>query len=130
MAGKVEGSFLAVIFGADGMPVEVYRTDEAPAAEAVPVGQPGMAGPGKMDPDVVGAEVAQVVKEADRAACNLGIGGAGETSEITILTNICTIMVRRINPEYFMALVTAPGANLGKGRFYLKQAASRVANEF
>ncbi len=117
---KAEGVLYAVILGTDGIPVGEGAIASGTSREEFP-------GSGIMDPETIGAETSQIIREAGRAARNLQIGDA---VEITILAQTCVIIIRRINPEYCLALVMRPDASLGKGRFYLRQAAGRIESDF
>ncbi|MDA8170968.1 MAG: hypothetical protein M0Z48_03970 [Nitrospiraceae bacterium] len=119
---KVEGALFAMILGTDGIPVGSGAAASGVSGTDEPLHS------GIMDADTLGAETSQLIREAGRAAKNLQIG---DTAEITILARSCAIIIRRINPEYFIALVMRSGAgSLGKGRFYLRQAVSRIENDF
>jgi predicted regulator of Ras-like GTPase activity (Roadblock/LC7/MglB family) len=105
---KVPGSQAGLLMGVDGIPVESYVP--APA----------------LDPQQAGAEYAQVLAAARRAAQQLE---SGEVEELTVTTERHTLLVRLVNPDYFVALALAPSALRGRGRFHLRLASLRLAPE-
>jgi predicted regulator of Ras-like GTPase activity (Roadblock/LC7/MglB family) len=109
MVMKVDGAASAMIIGADGMPVEEF------AAERL------------ISLDDLGAESSQMIRDINLAAGNLGIG---EAREFSIISDRCGIIMRKITPEYYMALVIRPDGNYGKGRFILKSYVPRLEGEF
>jgi predicted regulator of Ras-like GTPase activity (Roadblock/LC7/MglB family) len=54
---------------------------------------------------------------------------AGDVEELTIQTDRGTLLVRLVNPDYFVALALGPGALRGRGRFYLRVASLKLAPE-
>ena len=109
LAREVKGVKGAAIVGMDGIVVEQY----------VP-------GPGP-DLQPLAAEYGNVVKVVQNAADSLSMGQA---RELAVLTEGSVTIIRKINEEYFMALLAEPGAAFGKGRFLLRKAVARVAGEF
>ncbi len=98
-----------VISGMDGIVVEEYAV------------QP------EADLQSLGAEASSMVKALEEIAASLDLG---TTKEVTLQTDRATILLRRINPEYFLALLLRPNGNLGKGRFLLKRASYQLEREF
>lgn len=106
---KVDGAVSAMIIGADGMPVEEYAVTKI------------------ISLDDLGAEASQMIKDINIAARNLGLG---EAKEFSIISDLCGIIMRKINSEYYLALVIQPDGNYGKGRFVLKSLVPKIAAEF
>lgn len=106
---KVEGAESAVILGADGMIVEEYSKDKLVNLEDL------------------SAEASQMIRDIKNAAESLKLGNAREFS---IISDLCGIIVRKINEEYFLALVIRPEGNYGKGRFILRTLVPRLEGEF
>jgi predicted regulator of Ras-like GTPase activity (Roadblock/LC7/MglB family) len=71
-------------------------------------------------------EYSSLLKEIEKGsqAADLGV-----TREVTVLTDRAVIMLRRLNDDYFFALVTRPEGNLGKGRFLLRMSAPGLLKE-
>jgi predicted regulator of Ras-like GTPase activity (Roadblock/LC7/MglB family) len=106
---KVEGAVSAMIVGIDGMPVEEYTEEKL------------------ISLDDLSAEAAQLMKNIEIAADDLGLGNA---KEFSIVSDLCGIIMRRINTEYYVAMVIRPDGNYGKGRFILRSLVPRIKDEF
>ncbi len=109
MVHRVDGAVSAMIIGLDGMPVEEYSTEKI------------------IDMNDLGAETSQMMKDIRFAAENLGLG---EAKEFSIVSDLCGIIMRKINDEYFLALIIKPEGNFGKGRYVLRTAISRIQEDF
>jgi predicted regulator of Ras-like GTPase activity (Roadblock/LC7/MglB family) len=106
---QVNGAVSALILGVDGMPVEEYTEEKL------------------ISLDDLSAEASQLMKNIDTAADGLGLG---EAREFSIVSDLCGIIMRKINPEYYIALVIKPDGNYGKGRFVLRSLVPRIEEEF
>ena len=106
---RVDGAVSAIIIGIDGMPVEEYTEEKL------------------INLDELSAESSQLMKDMDNAASSLGLGRA---SEFSISSELCGILMRKINDEYYLALIIRPDGNFGKGRFVLRTSVPRLAKEF
>ncbi len=106
---RVDGAVSASIIGIDGMPVEEYAVEKI------------------INLDDLSAESSQMMKNVDNAAQSLGLGEAGEFS---IISDLCGIIMRKINSEYYLALIIRPDGNYGKGRFVLKSTVAKLEKEF
>lgn len=109
LVDSVDGAIGAVIMGMDGISVEDYC--ERP----------------ETDLQVIGIESSSIVKEMGRAAASMDTGAVGE---VIVVAESRTILVRRINEEYFITLVLNGLGNLGKGRFKLKILVPKISREF
>ena len=106
---RVEGAVSSMIIASDGIPVEEYVSERL------------------IDLAGLGAEASAMIRDIGYAAENLGLG---EAREFSIISDRCGIIMRKINPEYYMALVIRPDGNYGKGRFVLKSAVPKIEGEF
>ncbi len=106
---KVDGAVSAMILGSDGIPVEEYAKEKLLSLEDL------------------GAEASTMIRDINMAANDLGLGTAREFS---IISDKCGIILRQINPEYYLALVIRPDGNYGKGRFILKTTVTKIEGEF
>jgi predicted regulator of Ras-like GTPase activity (Roadblock/LC7/MglB family) len=106
---RVEGAVSSMIIAADGIPVQEYISEQL------------------IDLTGLGAEASAMIRDIGNAAENLGLGNAREFS---IVSDRCGIIMRKINDEYYLALVIKPDGNYGKGRFILKTAIPKIASEF
>ncbi|SPQ02184.1 conserved hypothetical protein [Candidatus Sulfobium mesophilum] len=106
---RVDGAVSAMIIASDGIPVEEYVSEKL------------------IDLTGLGAEASAMIRDIGLAAENLGLG---EAREFSIISDTCGIIMRRINSEYYFALVIKPEGNFGKGRFVLKTAIPKIEGEF
>jgi predicted regulator of Ras-like GTPase activity (Roadblock/LC7/MglB family) len=106
---KVDGAVSAMIIGTDGMSVQEYAREKL------------------VDLTGLSAEASAMIKDISLAADNLGLG---EAREFSIISDRCGIIMRKINTDYYLALVIKPDGNYGKGRFILKTAIPKLEGEF
>jgi predicted regulator of Ras-like GTPase activity (Roadblock/LC7/MglB family) len=106
---SVKGSKGAAIVGMDGIAVEEYT------------GETGV------DMASLGAEYGNILKGIQQASESLDMGGA---SELAVMAKSGEVILRKINDDYFIALLMSPKANLGQGRFAVRIAAGRLESEF
>jgi predicted regulator of Ras-like GTPase activity (Roadblock/LC7/MglB family) len=106
---KVDGAVSAMIIGRDGMSVQEYAREKL------------------VDLTGLSAEASAMIKDISLAADNLGLG---EAREFSIISDRCGIIMRKINTDYYLALVIKPDGNYGKGRFILKTAIPKLEGEF
>ena len=106
---KVDGAVAAMIIASDGIPVEEYASERL------------------IDLAGLGAEASAVIRDIGVAAENLGLG---ETREFSILSDVCGIIMRKINGGYYMAIVIKPDSNYGKARFVVRTAIPKIESEF
>ncbi len=106
---RVDGAVSAMIIGIDGMPVEEHTVQKL------------------INLEDLSAESSQMMRDIANAAENLGLG---EAQEFSIVSDLCGIIMRKINPDYYLALVIKPDGNYGKGRFILRSMIPRLKEEF
>jgi predicted regulator of Ras-like GTPase activity (Roadblock/LC7/MglB family) len=106
---KVDGAVSAMIIGRDGMSVQEYAREKL------------------VDLTGLSAEASAMIKDISLAADNLGLG---EAREFSIISDRCGIIMRKINTDYYLAIVIKPDGNYGKGRFILKTAIPKLEGEF
>jgi predicted regulator of Ras-like GTPase activity (Roadblock/LC7/MglB family) len=105
----VEGAVSAMIIASDGISVQEYAQEKL------------------VDLTGLSAEASAMIRDIGLAADNLGLG---EAREFSIISDRCGIIMRKINSDYYLALVIKPGGNYGKGRFILKTAVPKLEGEF
>jgi len=106
---KVDGAVAAMIIASDGIPVQEYMNERL------------------IDLTGLGAEASAMIRDISYASENLGLG---EAREFSIVSDTCGIIMRKINDEYYLALVIKPEGNYGKGRYILKTTIPKIENEF
>jgi predicted regulator of Ras-like GTPase activity (Roadblock/LC7/MglB family) len=104
-----EGGLAGILMDFEGIAVDSYAKPDAP-----------------FDINSVGAEYSVIVKSIQRAAESLEAGGA---KEVAIQSEKVTTLIRIINGEYFLAVAMAPDGNFGKGRFLMRTAAPKLAEQ-
>lgn len=108
---RTEGSLGALIMGTDGIAVEKV------------LGEAGM----NANLDVAAAEFTSLVRSAQRAGKDTGLGGL---RELVISLEGTTLLMRLLSRDYFVVLAISSHGNLGRGRFELRKAELRLAKEF
>jgi len=106
---KVNGAVSAIIIGTDGISVQEYATEKL------------------IDLTGLSAEASAMIKDIGTAADNLRLG---EAKEFSIISDRCGIIMRKINNDYYIALIIKPDGNYGKGRYILKTAVPKLEAEF
>ncbi|OGW38862.1 MAG: hypothetical protein A2Y97_12085 [Nitrospirae bacterium RBG_13_39_12] len=106
---KVDGAVSAMIIGKDGISVHEYSSENL------------------IDLTGLSAEASAMIRDISLASDNLGLGDAREFS---IISDTCGIIFRKINSDYYIALIIKPEGNYGKGRFILKNSVPKIAGEF
>lgn len=107
---SVPGGIAAVIMENDGIAI----------AEYVKPGQ-------SLDIQTMGIEYTSVLSEIKKASEVLQ---AGSLEELTVCTESSTLIVRVITSEYFAAVALSKNGNYGKGRYLLRVASQKLAEEF
>ena len=108
---RTEGSLGALIMGTDGIAVE--KVLGAAGAEA--------------NLDVAAAEFTSLVRSAQRAGTDTGLGGL---RELVISLDGAVLVMRLLSRDYFVVLAMSTQGNLGRGRFELRKAELQLAKEF
>ena len=96
------GGLGSVIMGYDGISIDEYLCDAA-----------------GLDVQTMTVEYASVLKEIRRA---VGVLNTGDLEEVSIISEQCSVIVRGINEDFFVALIMSADGNFGKGRYLLKRA--------
>ena len=100
------GALGGVIMGYDGIAIEEYLGDSA-----------------GLDVQTMAIEYASVLKEIKRT---VGVLNTGELQEVSIISENCSVIVRGVSDDFFVALVLRADGNFGKGRYLLKREAPRL----
>ena len=97
------GGLGGVIMGYDGIAIDEYLQEG-----------------GGIDVQILAIEYASILKEIKRT---IGVLQTGELEEVSIISERCSVIVRGISDDFFVALVMAADGNFGKGRYLLKREA-------
>ncbi len=108
---RTEGSLGALIMGVDGIAVE--RSLKQSGQEA--------------NLDVAAAEFTSLVRNAQRAGKDTGLGSL---HELVISLDGAVVLIRLLGRDYFVVLAIHPDGNLGRARFELRKAELQMAGEF
>lgn len=108
---RTEGSLGALIMGIDGIAVE--RSLRQAGQEA--------------NLDVAAAEFTSLVRSAQRAGKDTGLGSL---RELVISLDDAVLLMRLLGRDYFVVLAIQPDGNLGRARFELRKAELQMAGEF
>jgi predicted regulator of Ras-like GTPase activity (Roadblock/LC7/MglB family) len=108
---RTEGSLGALIMGLDGISVEKVLGDAGTEANL----------------DVAAAEFTSLVRNAQRAGNDTGLGNL---KELVISLDQAVVVMRLLSRDYFVVLALSPEGNIGRGRFELRKAELQLAREF
>jgi predicted regulator of Ras-like GTPase activity (Roadblock/LC7/MglB family) len=108
---RTEGALGALIMGTDGIAVEKVMLAEGADANI----------------DVAAAEVTSLVRNAQRAGRDTGLG---HVREMMLCFEGMNIIARLISADYFVVLALNADGNLGRGRYELRKAEFDLAREF
>ena len=106
LVAQVSGALGVVIMGYDGIAIDEYLTESA-----------------GLDVQTLAIEYASVLKEIKRT---IGVLRTGELEEVSIISEQCTVVVRGVSDDFFVALVLSSEGNFGKGRYLLKREAPKL----
>ncbi len=108
---RTDGSLGVLIMGTDGIAVEKVFAEAGNDANL----------------DVAAAEFTSLVRSAQRAGSDTGLG---DLRELVIAVEKAVVVMRMLTRDYFVVLAIGPEGNLGRGRFELRKAALKLAKEF
>jgi predicted regulator of Ras-like GTPase activity (Roadblock/LC7/MglB family) len=106
---NVEGGIAGLVMGFDGITVESYTREGH-----------------KIDINTVGMEFSFILTQVRKASELVDVG---RLTEISIKAEKLTIVIRVLNPDYFLALALSPEGNFGKGRYLMRVVAPRLQAE-
>ena len=109
--GRAEGSLGALLMGTDGIAVEKV------------LGEAGM----EANLDVAAAEFTTLVRSAQRAGTDTGLGAL---RELVVSLEGAVMVMRLLSRDYFVVLALNSQGNLGRARFELRKAELKLAKEF
>jgi predicted regulator of Ras-like GTPase activity (Roadblock/LC7/MglB family) len=110
ICGRVEGAFAASVMGFDGIAVETVER-APPAGESIEV-------------ETLLIEYSSILSQVRQAAESLQMGKA---SEVSIRTERMVAIARLLSADYFAVVALGPDGNVGRARYELRTAGSRMA---
>ena len=105
---NVEGSIGIGLVGLDGIVIEQISLRDA------------------FDINIVGVEYSGILKHAQKASRDFGLG---QTLEVLITTQQATMIMMSVGEGYFLSLAISLDGNLGRGRLEMKKAIPKLSNE-
>ena len=109
--GRTEGSLGALIMGTDGIAVDKVLGEAGNDANL----------------DIAAAEFTSLVRNAQRAGIDTGLGGV---REIVVSLEGAILIMRLLSKDYFIVLALDANGNLGRGRFELRKVELKLSKEF
>ena len=106
---RVEGCVAAMLMDADGIAIETYIQDDS-----------------TLDVQTMSVEYARIVNETQSVAETLD---SGDLRELTINTQQSTIIIRVVQPGYYLVMLLEGGGNTGKARYVSQIAGGRLNKE-
>ncbi len=79
-----------------------------------------------LDLHTLAAEYCSLWRDMNRVSGGLSLG---TTQECVIANDARTLLLRRVTPDYFLALALSRDGNAGRGRFFLRYNAPQVAKD-
>ena len=110
LCGKVEGSFAASVMGFDGIPIETHENHPPEGIELA----------------TLLVEYSGIISQVRQAAETLQMGKA---SEVSIRTERMVAVARMLTPDYFLVLALSPEGNVGRARYELRVAGSKMLEQ-
>ena len=111
MIERTEGATGALIMGMDGIAVEKVLTPAAREANL----------------DVAAAEFTSLVRSAQRAGGDIGLG---QVNEVILGFGDVSVLMRLFNRDYFVLLAISKDGNVGRGRFEMRKVELDLSREF
>lgn len=106
MVHRVDGGRAAILMGYDGIAIDEYKKE----GEAT-------------DIQLMGIEYSSVLKEMKRTSEILEIGAV---AEVSVVTGNGMVVARAVSDDYFVMINLALDGNLGKARYLMKMAVSKL----
>jgi predicted regulator of Ras-like GTPase activity (Roadblock/LC7/MglB family) len=108
ISNNLEDSLGVALVGMDGIVVEEHRRDNL------------------LDLSALAAEFSAVLRQLEEVSEGLHFGQA---QELCVLADKGLILIKKINPEYFLLLVIHSEGNFGKGRYLLRREVAHLEKE-
>ena len=106
---NVGGGIGGVIMGLDGIAVEAYMRDST-----------------QLDITTIGMEFSFILSQVRKATDSLQVGSCGELS---VRADRLLLVIRMLNPQYFLAIALTHDGNFGKCRYLMRLATPALTAE-
>ncbi len=112
IVNKVEGAVGVLIMGLDGIAIEQQIENTANYDGQL---------------SIIAAAYATLLRNSIRTSSDVGVGSL---QEMTVISGNLTLVIKLINPEYFLLVALGPNGNVGRARFELRKAQLLLEEEF
>ncbi|MFY9227238.1 MAG: roadblock/LC7 domain-containing protein [Blastocatellia bacterium] len=112
IVNKVEGAVGVLIMGLDGIAIEQQIENTANSDGQL---------------SIIAAAYATLLRNSMRTSSDVGVGSL---QEMTVISGNLTLVIKLINPEYFLLVALGPNGNVGRARFELRKAQLLLEEEF
>ncbi|MBK7996966.1 MAG: roadblock/LC7 domain-containing protein [Blastocatellia bacterium] len=112
IVNKVEGAVGVLIMGLDGIAIEQQIENTANYDGQL---------------SIIAAAYATLLRNSMRTSSDVGVGSL---QEMTVISGNLTLVIKLINPEYFLLVALGPNGNVGRARFELRKAQLLLEEEF
>lgn len=112
IVNKVEGAVGVLIMGLDGIAIEQQIEDSHNYDGQL---------------SIIAAAYATLLRNSMRTSSDVGVGAL---QEMTVISGNLTLVIKLINPEYFLLVALGPNGNIGRARFELRKAQLLLEEEF
>ncbi len=109
LVDHVDGGLASLLMDSSGIALESYAKEGAP-----------------FDIDTIGVEFSVVIGAIKRASEMLE---AGDAREMAVATEKMITLIRMVGDGYFLALTMQPDGNFGKGRYLMRTAVPKLAQD-
>jgi len=109
---RVDGAIGALIMGLDGIAIEQQINDVEKYDSRL---------------SMIAAAYATLLRNSMRTSSDVGVG---QLQEMTVISGNMMLVIKLINPEYFLLVALESNGNVGRARFELRKAQLLLEEEF
>jgi predicted regulator of Ras-like GTPase activity (Roadblock/LC7/MglB family) len=109
---KVDGAIGALIMGLDGIAIEQQIVDAERHDNRL---------------SMIAAAYATLLRNSMRTSSDVGVG---PLQEMSVISGNMMLVIKLINPEYFLLVALEHNGNIGRARFELRKAQLLLEEEF
>lgn len=112
IVNRVDGAVGALIMGLDGIAIEQQIVDAERYDNRL---------------SMIAAAYATLLRNSMRTSSDVGVG---QLQEMSVISGNMMLVIKLINPEYFLLIALDPNGNMGRARFELRKAQLLLEEEF